>query len=325
MRLSLRPKESLNSNMQRRCPAKALVGLGDGSSKRRVVVRVAQAGYLLANRLLAVLQPPGQLAIDEGMGTRSWAGVSLTRFFRGIGTPAGYGPEVGAANRTYQLSMMPVRPAVPPVDQYTVFIFDRKLLLRAIRFQYMAVTILPTGCTIEFNNDVLPHSAVPNLFVAFVFSRIHEFSMNGRPSLTAPVEKSFRRDVVRLLLHALRIGPLLVLDQRVCLADRFGLRQQSVGVEAVGFLPGVVAVLVGTLRVDDVIWLATGAGVAPDSDFEVRVVTIPPGSGLGPHGAAAIMRRPYGFGISSQPEVAIFTEPLHGPRDRPCRVGTLRL
>ena len=53
--------------MQRRCPAKALVGLGDRSSKWRVVVRVAQAGYLLANRLLAVLQPPGQLAIDEGI------------------------------------------------------------------------------------------------------------------------------------------------------------------------------------------------------------------------------------------------------------------
>src|SRR4051794_10397181 len=50
--------------MQRRCPPELSMEAGLALSERHFV-RLAQAGNLLADRLLAVLQPTGQLPLDE--------------------------------------------------------------------------------------------------------------------------------------------------------------------------------------------------------------------------------------------------------------------
>src|SRR4051794_38764242 len=80
---------------------------------------------------------------------------------------------------------------------------------------------------------------------------------------------SFRRDVIRLSA-ALRVGTLLVLEPGVGFAKQLGHRQQVVGIEAVGLLPGLVALAVAAGRVRRVVG-ASLADVAPYDDLQDSV------------------------------------------------------
>src|SRR5581483_3000503 len=65
----------------------------------------------------------------------------------------------------------------------------------------------------------------------------------------------------------LSVGGLLMHDPRVCVVKQLGHRQQVVETQAVGFLPGLIALLVAAAW-DDAVPVALFTVVPPDGDLQ---------------------------------------------------------